>query len=227
GLETDADDAAAQLVAFREAGGTLVDTAVSYGFGAAEQILGQLIADVVPRDEVVIATKAGIIRTENDRIVNVGRGELLRRLDQSLQRMGTDYVDLWYVHYVDDTVPFDETLSALDTAVATGKARYAGVSNYCGWRVGRAATWQRAVPERSASSRRRSRPKCSTCRWRSGAHSTTCLRRLSDTRRTSAERARVRRVLRRRALAGARQEARVRAQRRRHPRTGRCHDRAP
>ena len=132
GLETDADDAAAQLVAFREAGGTLVDTAVSYGFGAAEQILGQLIADVVPRDEVVIATKAGIIRTENDRIVNVGRGELLHRLDQSLQRMGTDYVDLWYVHYVDDTVPFDETLSALDTAVAAGKARYAGVSNYCG-----------------------------------------------------------------------------------------------
>lgn len=149
GLETDADDAAAQLVAFREAGGTLVDTAVSYGFGAAEQILGQLIADVVPRDEVVIATKAGIIRTENDRIVNVGRGELLRRLDQSLQRMGTDYVDLWYVHYVDDTVPFDETLSALDTAVTAGKARYAGVSNYCGWQIGRAATWQRAVPARA------------------------------------------------------------------------------
>src|SRR6266567_3845705 len=68
GLETDADEAAAQLVAFREAGGTLVDTAVSYGFGAAEQMLGQLIADVVPRDEVVIATKADTTPTENDRI---------------------------------------------------------------------------------------------------------------------------------------------------------------
>ena len=149
GLETDADDAAAQLVAFRDAGGTLVDTAVSYGYGGAEQILGQLLADVVPRDEVIIATKAGIIRTENERIVNVGRGELLRRLDQSLARLGTDYVDLWYVHYVDDAVPFDETLSALDTAVATGKVRYAGVSNYCGWRIARAATWQRSVPARA------------------------------------------------------------------------------
>jgi len=149
GLETDADDAAAQLIAFREAGGTLVDTAVSYGFGRSEEILGQLLADVVPRDEVVIATKAGVIRTETERIVNVARGELLHRLDQSLTRLGTDYVDLWYVHYVDDSVPFDETLSALDTAVATGKARYAGVSNYCGWRVARASTWQRAVPGRA------------------------------------------------------------------------------
>lgn len=149
GLETDADEAAAQLIAFREAGGTLVDTAASYGFGRSEQILGQLIADVVPRDEIVIATKAGIIRTENERIVNVGRGELLRRLDQSLRRLGCDHVDLWYVHTVDDTVPFDETLSALDAAVSQGKARYVGVSNYSGWRTARAATWQRAVPGRA------------------------------------------------------------------------------
>jgi aryl-alcohol dehydrogenase-like predicted oxidoreductase len=149
GLETDPDEAAAQLVAFREAGGTLVDTAASYGYGRSEQILGQLVADVVPRDEVVIATKAGIIRTETERIVDVSRGEMLRRLDQSLRRLGTDYVDLWYVHYVDDTVPFDETLSALDAAVGSGKARYAGVSNYCGWRTARAAVWQRAVPGRA------------------------------------------------------------------------------
>lgn len=149
GLETDADEAAAQLIAFRDAGGTLVDTAASYGFGRSEQILGQLIADVVPRDEIVIATKAGIIRTENERIVNVGRGELLRRLDQSLRRLGTDCVDLWYVHTVDDAVPFEETLSALDAAVSLGKARYVGVSNYSGWRTARAATWQRAVAGRA------------------------------------------------------------------------------
>jgi aryl-alcohol dehydrogenase-like predicted oxidoreductase len=149
GLETDADEAAAQLVAFREAGGTLIDTAVSYGYGRSEQLIGQLIADVVPRDEVVIATTAGIIRTEDDRTVDASRGELLRRLDQSLTRLGTDYVDLWYVHTVDDTVPFDETLSALDAAVASGKARYVGVSNYCGWRTARAAVWQRTVPGRA------------------------------------------------------------------------------
>ena len=149
GQETDADEAAAQLVSFRDAGGTLVDTAVSYGYGVAEQILGSLVADVVPRSELVIATKAGITRTPDDRIVDASRGTLLRRLDESLRALGTDYIDLWYVHYIDDTVPFDETLSALDAAVAAGKARYVGVSNYCGWRVARAATWQRAVPGRA------------------------------------------------------------------------------
>jgi aryl-alcohol dehydrogenase-like predicted oxidoreductase len=149
GRETDADEAAAQLVSFHDAGGTLVDTAASYGCGAAEQILGALLADVVPRSDLVIATKAGMTRTAENRIVDASRGALLRRLDESLRALGTDYIDLWYVHYVDDTVPFDETLSALDAAVAAGKVRYVGVSNYCGWRVSRAATWQQAVPGRA------------------------------------------------------------------------------
>jgi len=150
GQETDADEAAAQLVAFHDAGGTLVDTAASYGYGVAEQILGSLIADVVPRSELVIATKAGITRTSDERVVDASRGALLRRLDESLHTLGIDYIDLWYVHYVDDTVPFEETLGALDAAVAAGKVRYVGVSNYCGWRVARAATWQRAVPGRAS-----------------------------------------------------------------------------
>jgi aryl-alcohol dehydrogenase-like predicted oxidoreductase len=149
GEETDADEAAAQLVAFRDAGGTLVDTASSYGYGAAERILGSLLADVVPRSDLVIATKAGITRTPDERVVDASRGALLRRLDESLRALGTDYLDLWYVHYVDDTVPFEETLSALDAAVAAGKVRYVGVSNYGGWRLARAATWQRAVPGRA------------------------------------------------------------------------------
>jgi aryl-alcohol dehydrogenase-like predicted oxidoreductase len=149
GVETDPDEAAAQLVAFHDAGGTLVDTAASYGYGATEELLGQLLADVVPRADLVIATKAGITRTPQSRVVDCSRGALLRELDTSLRRLGTDHVDLWYVHTVDDTVPFDETLSALDAAVAAGKVRYAGVSNYSGWRIGRAATWQRAVPGRA------------------------------------------------------------------------------
>ncbi|SDJ23117.1 Predicted oxidoreductase [Frankineae bacterium MT45] len=144
GQETDADEAAAQLIAFRDAGGTLIDTAVSYGYGQAEQILGQLIADVVPRDELVIATKAGIYRNESERRIDASRGELLRRLDQSLTQIGVDHVDLWYVHIADDTVGFEETLSALDYAVSSGKVRYVGVSNYDGWHTARAATWQRA-----------------------------------------------------------------------------------
>jgi len=150
GRETDADEAAAQLIAFRDAGGTLVDTAASYGYGQSEQILGQLISDIVPRDELVIATKAGLIRTEDGGlVVNTGRGELLRRLDNSLTRLGVDYVDLWYVHTVDSTVPFEEPLAALDAAVASGKVRYAGISNFNGWRTARAAVWQQAVPGRT------------------------------------------------------------------------------
>jgi aryl-alcohol dehydrogenase-like predicted oxidoreductase len=149
GVETDADEAAAQLVAFHDAGGTLVDTAASYGYGEAERILGQLVADVVPRVELVIASKAGVDRTPDSRSVDTSRSGLLRRLDESLRKIGTDYLDLWYVHTVDDSVPFDETLAALDYAVSSGRVRYVGVSNYCGWRLAQAATWQRAVPGRA------------------------------------------------------------------------------
>jgi aryl-alcohol dehydrogenase-like predicted oxidoreductase len=149
GVETDADEAAAQLVAFHDAGGTLVDTAASYGFGETERLIGHLVADVVPRADLIIATKAGIARTPEGRFVDCSRGALLRQLDNSLRALGTDYVDLWYVHTVDDEVPFDETLGALDAAVASGKVRYAGVSNYSGWRIGRAAAWQRAMPGRA------------------------------------------------------------------------------
>lgn len=144
GVHTDSDDAAAQLIAFREAGGTLVDTAVTYGLGRSEQILGQLLADVIPRDEIVLASKAGIVRTEHERHINTGRGELLNRLEQSLRQLRVDHLDLWYVHIADDTVPFEETLSALDAAVTSGKVRYVGVSNYDGWHTARAATWQLA-----------------------------------------------------------------------------------
>jgi aryl-alcohol dehydrogenase-like predicted oxidoreductase len=149
GVETDADEAAAQLVAFRDAGGTLIDTAHSYGFGETERLLGSLMAEVVPRSELVVATKAGITRTPEDRYVDASRRALLDQLDESLRRLEIDHIDLWYVHTVDDTVPFEETLSALDAAVASGKVRYAGVSNYSGWRLARAATWQRAVPGRA------------------------------------------------------------------------------
>src|SRR6185312_16610365 len=98
-----------------------------------ERLLGQLMADVVPRADLIVATKAGIARTPDGRVVDCSRGALLRQLDQSLRSLGTDYIDLWYVHYIDDTVPYEETLSAVDAAVTSGKVRYAGVSNYAGW----------------------------------------------------------------------------------------------
>lgn len=149
GRETDMDEAAAQLVAFRDAGGTLVDTAPPYANGVSEQILGQLMADVVPRSELVVATKAGIARTPDGVIVDAGRGAMLGQLDESLRRLGVDHVDLWYAHTIDDNVPHEETLAALDHAIGSGKARYVGVSNYSGWRIARAATWQRVVSGRA------------------------------------------------------------------------------
>jgi aryl-alcohol dehydrogenase-like predicted oxidoreductase len=149
GRDTDEHEARDQMIAFTEAGGTLVDTAAGYGDGASEELIGSMIGDVVARDDLVIATKAGISRARGIRETNASRGYLISTLDASLKRLGVDHVDLWQVHtWVDDT-PLEETLSALDYAVSTGRAAYVGVSNYCGWQSAQAATWQRAVPGRA------------------------------------------------------------------------------
>lgn len=146
GHETDPDEAAAILVAFRDAGGTLVDTAVSYSDGACEEILGGLLADVVPRSELVIAGKAGFHRYGEETVTDCSRGALLDDLDQSLRRLGIDHLDLWQLHVPDSSVGIEETLSALDTAVESGKVRYVGISNFSGWRTAQAATLQAAKP---------------------------------------------------------------------------------
>lgn len=149
GRDADPHEARDQLVAFAEAGGTLVDTAAGYGDGAAEELLGSLLGDVVAREDVVLATKAGVSRRTGARVTDCSRGTLLRTLDASLRRLGVDHVDLWQVHVWVDDSPLEETLSALDHAVATGRAAYAGISNYTGWQTAQAATWQRAVPGRA------------------------------------------------------------------------------
>ncbi|WP_405619807.1 aldo/keto reductase [Streptomyces sp. NBC_01508] len=145
GRDTDEHDAADQLKAFWEAGGTLVDTADVYGGGEAEYLLGQLVERLVPRRDVVIATKAGSVPDPYRRF-NGSRGHLLSALDASLERLGTDHVDLWQVHAFDTGTPLEETLQALDIAVSSGRARYAGVSNFSGWQLAKAATWQLASP---------------------------------------------------------------------------------
>ncbi|MGW7467968.1 aldo/keto reductase [Streptomyces xantholiticus] len=145
GRDTDEHDAADQLKVFWEAGGTLVDTADVYGGGDAEYLLGQLVERLVPRADLVIATKAGSV-PDPDRRFDGSRGHLLAALDASLARLGTDHVDLWQVHAFDPDTPLDETLQALDIAVSSGRARYAGVSNFCGWQLAKAATWQLAAP---------------------------------------------------------------------------------
>ncbi|QNP62482.1 aldo/keto reductase [Streptomyces genisteinicus] len=144
GRDTDEHDAAEQLKAFWEAGGTLVDTADVYAGGEAEYVLGRLMERLVHRRELVIATKAGSVR-DPDRRFDGSRGHLLAALDASLARLGTDHVDLWQVHAFDPDTPLEETLQALDIAVTSGRARYAGVSNFCGWQLAKAATWQLAA----------------------------------------------------------------------------------
>ena len=149
GRDTDEHEARDQLKAFVGAGGTLVDTAAGYGDGASEELVGALLREVVPRDEVVLATKAGISRRGGERVVDVSRGRLLAELDGSLRRLGVDHVDLWQVHTWSDDVPVEETLGALDLAVSSGRTAYVGISNYTGWQTAQAATWQRAVPGRA------------------------------------------------------------------------------
>lgn len=148
GRDTDPDDAAAQLKTFVDAGGNLVDTADVYADGDAESVIGALLATVVPRDELLLATKCGL-RPSRERRRDTSRGHLLRGLDGSLSRLGVDHVDLWQVHGFDPETPLDETLAALDHAVTSGRARYVGISNFSGWQTAYAATWQQAWPGRA------------------------------------------------------------------------------
>lgn len=146
GRDTDADEAATQLMAFADAGGTLVDTADVYSDGEAERILGGLLGEIVPRDELVLATKATARRTEGPFGGGASRGALLSALDGSLRRLGVDHVDLWQLHAWDAGVPVEESLSALDLAISSGKVRYAGISNYSGWQLATAAMTRTTYP---------------------------------------------------------------------------------
>jgi aryl-alcohol dehydrogenase-like predicted oxidoreductase len=140
GAGTSVEDASDHLKTYLAAGGDFVDTAHGYANGASEQALGAMLGHLVPRDELVICTKAGISRRTATRVVDTSRRTLMHQLDTSLERMGTPYVDLWLVHTWSDDSPLDETLSALEWAVTSGRARYVGVSNYSGWQAAHAAT---------------------------------------------------------------------------------------
>lgn len=149
GGDTDEDDAASQLIAFHEAGGTLVDTADVYVQGESERVVGRLLKDVVPRDEILLATKANGTTGPGPMGRGSSRGHLLAALDASLKRLQTDWVDLWQLHAWDPVTPWEEAMAAIDTAVQSGRVRYAGISNYSGWQQGAVVAWQRAVPGRA------------------------------------------------------------------------------
>jgi L-glyceraldehyde 3-phosphate reductase len=122
---------------------THFDLANNYGppYGSAERNFGQIFAeDLAPyRDELVISTKAGWDMWPGPYGDLGSRKYLLASLDQSLQRMGLDYVDIFYSHRADPDTPLEETMGALDTAVRQGKALYVGVSSYSAGRTARAA----------------------------------------------------------------------------------------
>jgi len=142
GRDTDEHEAADQLRSYLDAGGSFVDTAAIYCDGDSERVIGGFIGTLVPRNELTIATKAGISFSEGVRTVNNSRASLLTDLDASLARLNVEYVDLWQIHSWDQDVPLEETLSALDFAVSSGRARYIGVSNFAAWQLARAATLQ-------------------------------------------------------------------------------------
>ena len=142
GRDTDEHEAADQCRAFIDSGGNFIDTANTYGDGDSERVIGGLVGTLVNRDDVVIATKAGLSFPDGVRFIDASRHTLIAELDKSLSRLGTDFVDIWQVHAWDSLSPLDETLAALDYAYTTGRARYVGVSNYSGWQLARAATKQ-------------------------------------------------------------------------------------
>jgi aryl-alcohol dehydrogenase-like predicted oxidoreductase len=145
GRDTDEQEAADQLRLFLDAGGNFIDTAAIYGDGDSERVLGGLIDAMAKREDLVIASKAGISIRGGERKVDNSRKALLAELDRSLTRLGTDYLDIWQISTWDEDVPLEETLGALDSAVSSGKARYVGVTNFSGWQTARAATLQNPI----------------------------------------------------------------------------------
>jgi L-glyceraldehyde 3-phosphate reductase len=133
-------------------GVTHFDLANNYGppYGSAEENFGRILATdlAAHRDELVISTKAGYDMWPGPYGVGGSRKYLLASLDQSLRRLGLDYVDIFYSHRFDPETPLEETMAALDAAVRQGKARYVGISSYSAERTREAAAILRALGTR-------------------------------------------------------------------------------
>jgi aryl-alcohol dehydrogenase (NADP+) len=109
-----------------------------YSLGVSEQILGRAVRDFARRENVVIATKAYYPLDDDPNGRGLSRKHLLAAIDDSLRRLGTDYVDLYQIHRWDKDTPIEETLSALDAIVRAGKARYIGASSMAAWQFTKA-----------------------------------------------------------------------------------------
>jgi 1-deoxyxylulose-5-phosphate synthase len=129
------DEAASRLFIQRalEAGITFFDTADMYSAGAGEEVLGRATRDFARRDEVVIATKLFYPMGPGPNDRGLSRKHILQAIEDSLRRLGTDYVDLYQIHRFDRETPIEETMEALHEVVRAGKARYIGASSMFAW----------------------------------------------------------------------------------------------
>jgi 1-deoxyxylulose-5-phosphate synthase len=121
-----------------ELGINFFDTADMYSLGMSEEVVGRALKDFARRDNVVLATKVFYPMSEDPNDRGLSRKHILSAIDRSLQRLGTDYVDLYQIHRWDAHTPIEETLDALDAVVRAGKVRYIGASSMMSWQFARA-----------------------------------------------------------------------------------------
>lgn len=110
------------------------DTANAYNEGDSEKILGECLLGYAKREDVVIATKVGLPMGKGPNRRGLGAKHLLDEVDAQLERLGTDYIDLYIMHHEDTVTPLEETMEALTAIVSSGRARYVGASNFAPWR---------------------------------------------------------------------------------------------
>jgi aryl-alcohol dehydrogenase-like predicted oxidoreductase len=122
-----------EIAIAKEAGVNVIDTADVYSAGLAEEIIGEALGD--SRDEWLIATKVRMPMGDGQNDAGLSRHHVIRGCEASLRRLGTDYIDLYQVHEWDGQTPLEETLTALDDLVRSGKVRYVGCSNYAAWQM--------------------------------------------------------------------------------------------
>ena len=116
-----------------ESGINFYDTADMYSLGASEEVVGRAIREHARRDDVVLATKVNFAMSDDPNDRGLSRKHILSAIDRSLQRLGTDYVDLYQIHRFDPHTPIEETMQALHDVVRAGKARYLGASSMFVW----------------------------------------------------------------------------------------------
>lgn len=121
-----------------EAGINFFDTADTYSDGTSEEYLGRALKDMMRREDAVIATKVYFPMSTTPDDYGLSRKRILVAIDQSLKRLGTDYVDLYQIHRWDKRTPIEETLEALHEVVKSGKARYIGASSMHAWQFSKA-----------------------------------------------------------------------------------------